>query len=132
MNADQTQAAPPGELLSVATLRAYLDMRGVMPLGAGAEVSQLDGGVSNVVLAVDDGARRIVVKQALIGGAIGYVVGIAAVFAMAWLGRDSSAAPEAPLSLALGVGVVMELMCVLASMISLSKLTRINPAEVFR
>jgi 5-methylthioribose kinase len=65
MNADQTQAAPPGELLSVATLRAYLDMRGVMPLGAGAEVSQLDGGVSNVVLAVDDGARRIVVKQAL-------------------------------------------------------------------
>lgn len=74
----------------------------------------------------------IVVKQALIGGLIGYVVGIAAVFAMAWLGRDSSAAPEAPLGLALGIGVVMELMCVLASMISLSKLTRINPAEVFR
>jgi putative ABC transport system permease protein len=74
----------------------------------------------------------IVIKQALIGGAIGYVVGMAAVTAMAWLGRDSSATPEAPLWLALTIGVVMELMCVLASMISLNKVTAINPTEVFR
>jgi aminoglycoside phosphotransferase (APT) family kinase protein len=62
---NQGQSAEPGELLSVGTLRAYLDMRGVLALGAPAEVSQLDGGVSNVVLAADDGATRMVVKQAL-------------------------------------------------------------------
>ena len=74
----------------------------------------------------------IVVKQALIGGLIGYVVGMAFVFAMAWLGRDASAAPEAPLWLAASIGVVMEVMCVAASMISLQKVTAIDPAEVFR
>ena len=62
---NQGQSAQPGELLSVGTLRAYLDMRGVLPLGVHAEVSRLDGGVSNVVLAADDGATRVIVKQAL-------------------------------------------------------------------
>jgi putative ABC transport system permease protein len=75
---------------------------------------------------------RIVVTQALIGGAIGYVLGMACVLAMVWLSRDASAPPEAPPWLALGIGVVMEAMCVLASMISLRKVTRINPTEVFR
>jgi putative ABC transport system permease protein len=74
----------------------------------------------------------IVIKQALIGGLIGYVIGITAVLAMTWLSRDSSASPEAPLWLALSIGVVMELMCVMASLISINKLTAINPAEVFR
>jgi aminoglycoside phosphotransferase (APT) family kinase protein len=62
---NQGQSADPEELLTVETLRAYLDIRHVLPLGVPAEVSQLDGGVSNVVLAADDGARRMVVKQAL-------------------------------------------------------------------
>jgi putative ABC transport system permease protein len=74
----------------------------------------------------------IVIKQALIGGLVGYVVGMVAVLVMAWLGRDSSAAPEAPLWLNLSIGLVMELMCVLASLVSINKLTSINPAEVFR
>jgi aminoglycoside phosphotransferase (APT) family kinase protein len=65
MTGDQGQVAQPDELLSVETLRAYLDVRNVMPLGVPAEVSQLDGGVSNVVLLADDGATRVVVKQAL-------------------------------------------------------------------
>lgn len=74
----------------------------------------------------------IVIKQALIGGAVGYVVGIAFALAMAFMGRDSSAAPEIPLFLVAGIGVVTEIMCVAASMISLQKVTSINPAEVFR
>ncbi len=74
----------------------------------------------------------IVVKQALIGGLIGYIVGMAAVLTMVWLGSDSSAAPEAPTWLSLAIGVVMEAMCVMASLISINKLTAINPAEVFR
>ena len=74
----------------------------------------------------------IVIKQALIGGAIGYVLGMAFVLFMVWGGREASAAPEAPLWLVLAIGAVMEVMCVLASMISLNKVTSINPAEVFR
>jgi putative ABC transport system permease protein len=74
----------------------------------------------------------IVIQQALIGGAIGYVVGIAFALGMAYMGRDSSAAPEIPLWLVAGIGVVTEIMCVAASMISLQKVTSINPAQVFR
>jgi putative ABC transport system permease protein len=74
----------------------------------------------------------IVIQQALIGGAIGYAVGMSAALLMAWLGREASATPEIPLSLVLGIGVVIEVMCVAASLISLKKVTSINPAEVFR
>lgn len=74
----------------------------------------------------------IVIKQALIGGAIGYLIGIAGVMVMVWLGREASAAPEEPLWLAASIGVVTEIMCVLASLISIKKLMAINPAEVFR
>jgi putative ABC transport system permease protein len=74
----------------------------------------------------------IVIQQALIGGAIGYAVGMSAALLMAWLGRESSATPEIPLSLVLGIGLVTEVMCVAASLISLKKVTSINPAEVFR
>ena len=74
----------------------------------------------------------IVIQQALIGGAIGYVFGMSAALLMAWAGRESSATPEIPLSLVLGIGLVIEVMCVLASLISLKKVTSINPAEVFR
>jgi putative ABC transport system permease protein len=74
----------------------------------------------------------IVVTQALIGGLIGYIVGMAAVLTMTWLSRNSSAGPEAPLWLSISIGVVMELMCAVASLISINRLTAINPAEVFR
>lgn len=75
---------------------------------------------------------RIVITQALIGGAIGYVVGMAGVLTVVWLSREASAPPEAPLWLILGIGGVMEAMCVLASILSLRKITKINPTEVFR
>jgi 5-methylthioribose kinase len=53
------------DLLSPETLVSYLETRNLLPPNAAVEVTQLDGGVSNVVLAVDNGAERLVVKQAL-------------------------------------------------------------------
>lgn len=55
----------PADLLSTETLVSYLESRNLLPSGAEVEVTQLDGGVSNVVLAADHGAERLVVKQAL-------------------------------------------------------------------
>jgi 5-methylthioribose kinase len=61
---------PPAELLSTETLVAYLESRRLLAPGAAVEVTQLDGGVSNVVLSAvvlsgEHGTERWVVKQAL-------------------------------------------------------------------
>jgi 5-methylthioribose kinase len=54
-----------GELLDERSVAAYLVERGVLD-GAGAvTVRELSGGVSSIVLAVDDGRRTVVVKQSL-------------------------------------------------------------------
>jgi aminoglycoside phosphotransferase (APT) family kinase protein len=55
----------PADLLTTGTLVSYLKSRSLLPSGAVVEVTQLDGGVSNVVLAADCGGQRLVVKQAL-------------------------------------------------------------------
>ena len=75
---------------------------------------------------------QIVVKQAVIGGLLGYAIGIAIVLTLVHLGRDSSAAPQMPLWLAAFVGAVIVAMCVVASMVSLNKVTSIDPVKVFR
>ncbi len=54
-----------GELLSKETAIAYLAQRGAVPGARNAVISQLSGGVSNVVFAADCGATRVVLKQAL-------------------------------------------------------------------
>ena len=75
---------------------------------------------------------KIVIKQAVIGGFLGYVAGIVIVLLLAHLGRNSSASPEVPWWLALSIGVVTIVMCVGASVLSLSKITSIDPVKVFR
>lgn len=52
------------ELLTPETVLPYLADRGLVN-GRSAVATRLSGGVSNVVLCVDDGRRRLVVKQAL-------------------------------------------------------------------
>jgi len=52
-------------LLSAETVADYLVARGVFEDARGVEARELGGGVSNVVLAVRCGDRRVVVKQAL-------------------------------------------------------------------
>ncbi len=53
------------ELLDEETVVAYLEKRGLIGQLPGALARPLGGGVSNVVLAVENGATRLVVKQSL-------------------------------------------------------------------
>jgi putative ABC transport system permease protein len=75
---------------------------------------------------------RIVVKQAAIGGLLGYACGIAIVLLLAWLARNGSASPVVPFWLCAVIGVVTLAMCVVASLVSLGKVTAIDPVAVFR
>jgi putative ABC transport system permease protein len=75
---------------------------------------------------------KIVIEQAVIGGLSGSVVGIGVVTALVYLGRNMSSPPLVPAWLALGIGAVTVLMCVAASLVSISKITSIDPVKVFR
>jgi putative ABC transport system permease protein len=74
----------------------------------------------------------IVLKQALIGGLLGYIVGMSISLVMIYLGRNESASPEMTPWLALGIFGAIELMSAAASIVSLNKVTSIDPVEVFR
>lgn len=52
-------------LLDENTVVAYLKNRGIFPLSSSLQVKALTGGVSNVVLAVSDETKSLVLKQAL-------------------------------------------------------------------
>lgn len=75
---------------------------------------------------------KIVIKQALIGGLLGAVIGIVIVAMLAYLSRNSSSPPTVPFWLATAIGTVTVLMCIGASLVSLSKLTAIDPVKMFR
>jgi putative ABC transport system permease protein len=62
---------------------------------------------------------KIVIKQAVVGGLLGYLIGIVVVLVLACLARNGSASPEVPWWLALGVGGITVAMCV-------------DPVKVFR
>jgi putative ABC transport system permease protein len=75
---------------------------------------------------------RIIVKQALVGAGLGYGIGMSVVTALVLLSAESSAAPRMPLWLAGGLGAVTVVMCVAAALISIRKVTTIDPVTVFR
>jgi putative ABC transport system permease protein len=75
---------------------------------------------------------RIIVKQALLGAGFGYGIGMSIVVALVALSAESSAAPRLPLWLAGGLAAVTVLMCVSAALISIRKVTTIDPVTVFR
>ena len=75
---------------------------------------------------------KIVIKQAVIGGLSGYSVGITIVVLLAYLARNSSSSPQVPWWLAGGIAGTTVLMCIVASLVSLSKVMSIDPVKVFR
>jgi putative ABC transport system permease protein len=76
--------------------------------------------------------KAIILRQALLSGAIGFVIGTAAAIAAAWLARRSSAAMAISSPLILVLAVVTLGMCVAASLISIRKVLTIDAASVFR
>ena len=76
--------------------------------------------------------HAIVVKQALIGGALGCGVGLAVAGCLFGLARRGPVALQLSVPLVAGITVFTLLMCVAASLLAVRKLMAIDPTSVFR
>lgn len=75
---------------------------------------------------------RVITQQALISGVVGYTIGIAIALAVSAASQQGTTAILIPWPLAAGLAVLTAGMCLLASIVSINKATRIDPAMVFR
>jgi putative ABC transport system permease protein len=75
---------------------------------------------------------RVIIKQAVISATIGYVLGMAISFVLVDLSRGGGAVILLPWQLAISMFGLTLLMCIGAAMISINKVTRIDPAMVFK
>jgi putative ABC transport system permease protein len=76
--------------------------------------------------------QTIVLRQSLVSGTLGYVIGTAIALMVAWLSRSSSATLMLSYPLIIILGVITLSMCVGASLISIRKVLRVDTASVFR
>lgn len=75
---------------------------------------------------------RVIIKQAAISGAIGYVIGISISVAVSQASLRGTTAIILPGLLLLALLGLTLLMCILASVVSINKVTRLDPAMVFK
>lgn len=75
---------------------------------------------------------RVIVKQAIISAAIGYALGMGVSLLVVKMSRGGGASVQMPWQMALAMLALTFLMCIGASMISVNKVTRIDPAMVFK
>ena len=76
--------------------------------------------------------HRIIVKQALISAVIGYAIGMGATLLIAWRSRTMPICVSMPFWLAALTLLLTALVCVVAAMVSINKVTKIDPAMVFK
>ncbi|HTE41515.1 MAG TPA: ABC transporter permease [Steroidobacteraceae bacterium] len=76
--------------------------------------------------------KSIILQQALVSGALGYILGTAAALMIAWIAQGGSAALLLSYQLILALGVVTLTMCVAASLLSIRKVLSVDAASVFR
>ena len=76
--------------------------------------------------------KGIIVRQSLLSGTGGYMLGMTAAVVTAWFGNRSSAAPSLPFSLLFLLALITLAMCVGSSLISIKKVLTIDAASVFR
>ncbi|NBO66082.1 MAG: FtsX-like permease family protein [Acidobacteria bacterium] len=74
----------------------------------------------------------VIIRQALISGTIGYVIGILISLAVSETSLNTTTAIIIPWWLLLVLFVITQLMCVGASMVSINKVTRLDPAMIFK
>jgi putative ABC transport system permease protein len=74
----------------------------------------------------------IIVKQALMGGAIGYLIGMSVTLIGAYLTKDAQATPLLPLWLIGFIAICTLITCLVASAVSLKRVFAIDPMGVFR
>jgi len=75
---------------------------------------------------------RVITQQALISGVVGYTIGISIALFVSHTSQGGTTAILIPWSLAATLAVLTGVMCLLASIVSINKATRIDPAMVFR
>jgi putative ABC transport system permease protein len=76
--------------------------------------------------------NQIVLRQALISGVVGYVIGIAVAAAVVRAAAESTASLVLPWQLTIVVGAVALTMCGIASLLAIHKIKQIDPTMVFR
>ncbi len=75
---------------------------------------------------------KVIVQQAVLSAAVGYPIGMIVSGVLIALGSKGGAAIVVPWQLALLMFVVTLVMCVGAAMVSIHKVTRLDPAMVFK
>jgi putative ABC transport system permease protein len=82
--------------------------------------------------ASDSYLKAIILRQSLLSGTAGYVIGTSVAVLVVWLAERSSAAPSLPFWLLLLLGAVTLAMCAGASLISIRRVLHVDAASVFR
>lgn len=75
---------------------------------------------------------RVILQQAAISAVVGYAVGMSIALTLAHLSRNSSITLILPASVVAGMFGLTLLMCASASLVSISKITKLDPAMVFK
>ncbi|MCI0454069.1 MAG: ABC transporter permease [Candidatus Dadabacteria bacterium] len=75
---------------------------------------------------------RVIIKQATISGLIGYAVGMAISLIPIYISQRGTTAIILPWQMGFGLLVLTLLMCIGASLVSINKVTQIDPAMVFK
>lgn len=75
---------------------------------------------------------RVIITQAFLSGLIGYAVGMSIALLVSYISLQGTTAIILPKELVGGLFVLTILMCVGASIVSINKVTRIDPAMVFK
>lgn len=75
---------------------------------------------------------RVIIKQAVISAIIGYAVGISIALTAVYISQQGQTAIVLPMSVVIALFGLTLLMCVGASLISINKVTHLDPAMVFK
>lgn len=75
---------------------------------------------------------QIVLVQAMIAGVLGYAIGMAGVLAISYVSKNGSASIVASPEITLIMFVIDIVMCGCSSLISVRRLTKVDPVSVFR
>lgn len=75
---------------------------------------------------------RVIIEQAVISAVIGYVLGISVSLLVVQVSQNGVTAIFMPWQVGLGLFVLTLMMCIGASIVSIKKVTRIDPAMVFK
>ena len=75
---------------------------------------------------------RVIIEQAVISAAVGYVLALGVSYVVVRASSHGGAAILLPWQMAFGMFGVALVMCITAAMVSINKLTRLDPAMVFK